>query len=110
MKKTFFLLFILSSIRIYAQDTVKSLTFSGYLETYYSYDFGNPTNHERPSFFYSYNRHNEVNLNIGFAKASYNTDQVRGNLALMTGTYPQYKKCVRSQCRSKNVKKAQFVA
>ena len=90
MKKTFFLLFILSSIRIYAQDTVKSLTFSGYLETYYSYDFGNPTNHERPSFFYSYNRHNEVNLNIGFAKASYNTDQVRGNLALMTGTYPQY--------------------
>ncbi len=90
MKKTFFLLFILSSIRIYAQDTAKPLTFSGYLETYYSYDFGNPTNHERPSFFYSYNRHNEVNLNIGFAKASYNTDQVRGNLALMTGTYPQY--------------------
>jgi len=90
MKKTFFLLFILSSIRIYAQDTAKPLTFSGYLETYYSYDFGNPTNQERQPFFYSYNRHNEVNLNIGFAKASYNTDQVRGNLALMTGTYPQY--------------------
>jgi hypothetical protein len=36
---------------------------------------------------YSFNRHNEVNLNLGFLRGSYNTDNVRANLALMVGTY-----------------------
>lgn len=78
----------------FAQDSslLKSnpLVWSGYLETYYSYDLGNPENHERPSFFYNYNRHNEVNLNIGYIKASYNKNKSRANLALMAGTYAQY--------------------
>jgi hypothetical protein len=75
-----------------AQDSTKTnpLTISGYVEAYYSYDLGNPTNHERPGFFYSFNRHNEANLNMGFVKANYTTDKVRGNFALMAGTYPQY--------------------
>ncbi|CAN5131853.1 porin [soil metagenome] len=77
-----------------AQDTTKTkinpFAFSGYVETYYSYDLGNPANHERPSFFYSFNRHNEANLNMGFLKANYTTDKVGGNFALMAGTYPQY--------------------
>ena len=63
------------------------LSFSGYVETYYCYDFGNPPDHNRPGFVYSHNRHNEVNLNLGFVKAAYSTDRVRGNLALMAGTY-----------------------
>ena len=66
------------------------LTFSGYVETYYSYDFNEPENHTRPGFFYNFNRHNEVNLNIGFAKVNYAKDNVRGNLALMAGTYAEY--------------------
>jgi len=75
-----------------AQDTTKAdpLTISGYVEAYYSYDIGNPENHERPAFFYSFNRHNEVNLNLGLVKANYSTDDVRGNFGLMAGTYPQY--------------------
>jgi hypothetical protein len=75
-----------------AQDTTKAnpLTISGYMEAYYSYDVGNPGNHERPPFFYSYNRHNEANLNLGFLKANYNSDKVRSNFALMAGTYSQY--------------------
>jgi hypothetical protein len=73
-----------------AVTTPNPLTISGYAETYYSYDFGTPANHERPSFFYSYNRHNEVNLNIGFVKANYTKDNIRGALGLMTGTYSQY--------------------
>ncbi len=60
---------------------------SGYIETYFSYDLGNPDNHNRPGFVYSHNRHNEVNLNLGFIKAAYQKNNVRGNLALMTGTY-----------------------
>jgi hypothetical protein len=74
-----------------AQEKEKSpLTFSGYLETYYSYDFGNPDNHQRPDFFYSFNKHNELNLNLGFAKVNYAKDIVRANFALMAGTYAQY--------------------
>lgn len=78
---------------IHAQDTIVSpnpLTFSGYIETYYSYDFGVPANHTRPGFFYSHNRHNEPNLNLGYAKVNYTKDNIRGNFALMAGTYAQY--------------------
>jgi len=77
-----------------AQDSTKTitnpLTISGYVEAYYSYDLSMASNHERPSFFYSFNRHNEVNMNIGFIKANYSNEKVRGNFALMAGTYAQY--------------------
>ncbi|MDN4165713.1 porin [Cytophagales bacterium LB-30] len=63
------------------------LKFSGYLETYYLYDFANPEDHNRPGFVYSYNRLHEVTLNLGYLHAAYQTDKVRANLALMTGTY-----------------------
>ena len=76
-----------------AQETEKTqspFTFSGYIETYYSYDFGEPDNHVRPGFIYSHNKHNEVNLNLGLAKVNYAKENVRGNFALMAGTYAQY--------------------
>lgn len=66
------------------------LTFSGYIETYYSYDFSNPANHEKAAFLYNHNRHNELNLNLGLLKASYNTDKIRANIGIMAGTYAQY--------------------
>jgi len=66
---------------------VEGLKVSGYLETYYVYDFNEPENHVRPSFFYSFNRHNEVALNLGFIQAEYQKDRVRGKFALMAGTY-----------------------
>lgn len=59
----------------------------GYLETYYVYDFNQPEDNTRPGFIYSFNRHNEVNLNFGFIRSSYNADNVRATLALMAGTY-----------------------
>lgn len=68
-------------------DSTKSLVISGYIETYYSYDFANPGSHIRQPFLYSYNRHNEVNLDLGMVKLSYNTDNIRTNIALMAGTY-----------------------
>ncbi len=69
------------------EEKVSPVTITGYVDVYYSYDFNRPQNNARPSFTYSYNRHNEVNLNLGFIKAAYNTNNVRANLALMTGTY-----------------------
>lgn len=68
-------------------STKNPLKISGYIETYYVYDFGNPANHNRPGFVYSHNRHNEVNLNLGYVQAEYNNEKVRGKLALITGTY-----------------------
>ncbi len=70
-------------------DSEKSnpLTFSAYLETYYSYDISEPKTSVRLPFIYSHNRHNEFNLNLGFVKAAYNTDRVRANMTLMAGTY-----------------------
>lgn len=73
-----------------AKDDHMPVKLSGYLEAYYCYDFGNPADHLRPSFFYNYNRHNEVNLNLGFVKAAYQAARTRANLALMTGTYARY--------------------
>lgn len=70
----------------FAQDTT-ALKISGYLETYYSYDFNKPANNSRPGFIYSHNRNNEVNINLAFIKANYQTESVRGNLALALGTY-----------------------
>lgn len=89
MKTILFTLCTFVSLNLHAQneDLINPLTFSGYLETYYSYDFGNPSDHNRPGFIYSYNRHNEVNLNLGFVKATYATNNIRANLALMAGTY-----------------------
>lgn len=72
-----------------AQDSLKSSSFtvSGYIEAYYLYDFNQPGSNTRPPFVYSYNRHNEVNINLGLLRAAYTTDHVRANLALMAGTY-----------------------
>ena len=67
--------------------TLDNFQISGYLEIYYSYVFGKPSVHTRPTFVYAFNRSNEVNLNIGFVKANYSTEKVRANLALMAGTY-----------------------
>lgn len=89
MKKIFLAILSVIALNSFAQtDSTKNpLSISGYIETYYSYDFANPSDNNRPGFVYSHNRHNEVNLNLGFIKAAYATDKVRANLALMTGTY-----------------------
>lgn len=63
------------------------ISFSGYSEIYYAYDFSNPDNHNRPAFIYSHHRHNEINLNLGYAKVAYESEKARANFALMAGTY-----------------------
>lgn len=83
------LLFLSLTITGNSQDAHDPSLFSlnGFLDTYYVYDFNRPENSVRPAFIYSHNRHNEVNLNLGFVKVGYNAEAVRANLALMAGTY-----------------------
>ncbi|MBK9018071.1 MAG: porin [Saprospiraceae bacterium] len=78
---------LFTTMQMSAQSDSTSLTFSGYAETYYAYDLGEPDHHNRPGFIYSHNRHNEFNLNLGYLKAAYAAPNVRANLALAAGTY-----------------------
>lgn len=63
------------------------LQVSGHVEAYYSYDLNRPADHQRPSFLYSHNRHQEATVNLAFVKGSYTTTRVRAHLALAAGTY-----------------------
>lgn len=75
-----------------SSDSLKTgnkVTFSTYAELFYTYDFNEPASHLRQNFLYSYNRHNEVNLNLGLVKANYQSENLRANVALMAGTYAQ---------------------
>ena len=83
------MIIVINSMIAHAQidTTLSPITYSGYIETYYLYDFGNPADHNRPGFVYSHNRHNEVNINLGYIKAAYQKDNLRANIALMAGTY-----------------------
>jgi hypothetical protein len=85
----FFIGFFFFAKLILAQDSSK-LLFSGYAEMYYSFDFCNPDNHEKPFFLYNHKRHNEFNVNLMYAKAAYTSKNIRGNAAIMTGNYAQY--------------------
>lgn len=72
----------------YADNNASRLSFEGYGEIYYGYDFNTPTNNSLPHFVQSHDRHNEVNINMVLLSAAYNADRVRGKLGIMAGTYP----------------------
>ncbi|MDM1296289.1 porin [Sphingobacterium sp. N143] len=69
------------------EEAKKTLTISGYAEVYYQQDFNNPKSNTRPGFVYSHNRNNEVSLNLGLIKATYETQNTRANLGIGVGSY-----------------------
>ncbi len=77
----------MNEVKAQAENKPSPLTISGYVEPYYSYDFSKPDNHNKAGFMYSHIRHNEININLGFIKAGYQTEKLRANLALAAGTY-----------------------
>lgn len=92
MKKliTFLALFPCCYLRVAAQDsatTTPQLTFSGAVETYYSYDFNREAGNDYPAFVYSHHHHNEVDINLAYIKAAFATANLRANIAFGTGTY-----------------------
>ncbi len=89
MKTTLLALALIIPIFIHAQMDSSSLqfSFSAYAEPYYSYDFNEPADGNRPGFVYSHNRHNEFNVNLALLRSSVSAQRFRGNLALMAGSY-----------------------
>ena len=97
MKKNILILVLFIGLSGFSQntseevnDSIKSITFQGYGEIYYSVDSSNPANNEKSNFLYNHKRNNEININLAYAKASFNQNNVRANAALMIGNYSQY--------------------
>jgi hypothetical protein len=69
-------------------DTAVTVTFGGFVDSYYAYDFGRPVNFDRP-FTTQAVRHNEFNVNLGWVEVKVSGPRVRGRLALQAGTSVQ---------------------
>ncbi|MEX2484204.1 MAG: porin [Brumimicrobium sp.] len=83
---------LLFEIKSYGQSESNNIIdsnsyISGYIDSYYGYDFQNPDNSDRPDFLYNYHRHNELNINLALLKYNYKNDRIRGNLGVMFGSY-----------------------
>ncbi|WP_157966157.1 hypothetical protein [Cognataquiflexum aquatile] len=48
-----------------------------------------PEDNLRPDFLYNFKRHDEISINLAVLKATYQSELIRRNLALMAGTYAQ---------------------
>ncbi len=64
-----------------------SVDFSGYVDIYYLYSLNKPHTNDYSSYAYAYNRHDELNLNLGFVKAAFQGDRVFASFALQSGSY-----------------------
>ena len=84
----FILILILLPFSIFSQekDSLK-IKVSGFLETYYAYDFSNPTTDTKLPFTYNYNRHNEFNVNNGLIRAQLQYGNTYASIAVHAGTY-----------------------
>jgi hypothetical protein len=81
-------LILFSSLTSYSQENSNlKISFSGYIETFYSYDFNQPTLDQKHSFLYNYNRQNEFNLNVGLIRTRLEYENIYGSIALHSGTY-----------------------
>lgn len=70
------------------------VTFGGFVDWYYAYDFGKPSTMDRSfaggaTFTTQPARHNEFNINLACVEAMLTGDRIRGRLALQVGTSVQ---------------------
>jgi hypothetical protein len=70
-----------------AQAHRENFTISGFTDVFYAYDFNRPKGPVRQPFLYSYNRQNEISVNLAYVSAAWHTETTRGVLALQGGTY-----------------------
>ena len=74
-------------------DTAKAapapnpLSYYGFVDAYYGFDFNHDNTNVRPYFLYAHNRQNEFTVNNAVLGARYDDGRVRGSLSLHAGTY-----------------------
>lgn len=81
------LLFVSVSVQAQQDSTKSKLEWDAFVEAYYSHDFGKPANQQKIPFLYSYNRHQQLSLNLVMGRMSYMSKRFRSVLALAAGTY-----------------------
>ncbi len=59
-----------------------------YVDFYYSFDFNQPFNHERPDFLFNYNKHNQMSINMAAADFSYVKGKMSANVGFNFGDFP----------------------
>jgi hypothetical protein len=94
MKKLYLtILFLISLLAVRSQTDSSTwrvkpkISFSGFVDLFYAYDFNEPKTNYRQAFLYNHNRHNEINVNLGLLKLSVKHLKYRANIALHAGTY-----------------------
>ncbi|MGI4884841.1 MAG: porin [Janthinobacterium lividum] len=63
------------------------LTYYGFVDAYYGFDFNHAGTNARPGFLYSHNRQNEFTVNQGLVGGRYDDGKVRGAVGLHAGSY-----------------------
>ena len=79
--------FLVFSMAFGQEKKVLKLSFSGYLDTYYAYDFNQPQDDAKLPFMYNYNRQNEFNINLGLLRTKAEYENAYASIALHSGTY-----------------------
>ena len=69
-----------------AANSKGKLVVEGYVDAYYSYSTDHPKDGQRP-YFVSYNRDNEINVNLAYVSLKYTSDRVRATFTPGFGTY-----------------------
>lgn len=69
-------------------ETERKITWGGFVDTQYAFDFNSPPNGDR-AFTTQPARDNEFNLNLGFVEVKLDSPKTRGRLALQAGTSVQ---------------------
>ncbi len=81
------LLFVSVHVEAQQDSTKSTFEWDAYAEAYYSHDFGKPANQQKVPFLYSYNRHQQLSLNLVMGRVSYTSQRFRSVVALAAGTY-----------------------
>lgn len=88
MKKAFTIFTVFIFTHLFSQESSElKTTFSGFVETYYCYDFNQNAADVKLPFMYNYNRHNEFNINIGLLRAKIEYENAYASVAIHSGTY-----------------------
>ena len=69
-----------------ADVRIGNITIGGFIDTYYSYNFSNPTDKNIP-YLTSSSRHNEMNINLAYLDLRYSSSRIRARLVAGYGTF-----------------------
>jgi len=68
--------------------TKGTFTYEFYVDAYYSYDFNQPFDGNRPDFLIQYNKNQQIGINMASALVTYENNNLTAELGLNVGDFP----------------------